>query len=248
MEFGSDDEKAITKAIDHVFPSATRYLCTKHLKDNVRHYLQNKIGIVKGERDVIMAKIFGTGGITNANTTIDFDSRSEDLETIINQQHPTFAPYFISNLKPRLKKYVFEPSRNNIERVNWTNNNAESINNILKLSVDWKPKHTQDLINKLFSVTQLHFMDYRSALHDSGNYQLTKEENIYKIKDSVWRCKSEIDKTEIFAKFLKDIKRTQKSKYITSQDGKYTLINKARGTARKPGQRRRPVNERTKKH
>ncbi|KAL3831779.1 hypothetical protein ACJMK2_023486 [Sinanodonta woodiana] len=83
-----------------------------------------------------MAKIFGTGGITNANTTIDFDSRSHDLETIINEQHPTFAPYFISNLKPRLKKYFFEPSRNNIKRVNWTNNNAESINNILKLSVD----------------------------------------------------------------------------------------------------------------
>ncbi|KAL3876327.1 hypothetical protein ACJMK2_034189 [Sinanodonta woodiana] len=180
-----------------------------------------------------MAKIFGTGGITNSNTTIDFDSRSEDLETIINEQYPTFASYFISNLKPRL---------------NWTNNNAESINKNLNLSVDWKPKHTQDLINNLFSVTQLHVMDYRSALHDSGNYQLTKEENIYMINNSVWRCKSEIHKTEIFAKFLKDFKRTQKSKYITSQDGKYNLINKARGTVRKPGQRRRPVNERTKKH
>ncbi|KAL3837127.1 hypothetical protein ACJMK2_022508 [Sinanodonta woodiana] len=200
MEFGSDDEKAITKTIEHVFPSSTRYFCTKHLNDNVRHYLRNKIGIVKGEREVIMAKIFGTGGITNANITIDFDSRSEDLETIINEQHPTFAPYFISNLKPRLKKYVFEPSRNTIERVNWTNNNAESINNILKVSVDWKPKHTQDLINKPLSVTKLHFMDYRSAFIDSGNYQLTKEENIYKINDSVWRCKSEIHKTDIFCK------------------------------------------------
>ncbi|KAL3865801.1 hypothetical protein ACJMK2_043152 [Sinanodonta woodiana] len=184
-----------------------------------------------------MAEIFGTGGITNANTTIDFYSRSEDLETIINEQHPTSAPYFIINLKPRLKKYVFEPSRNNIERVNWTNNNAESINNILKLSVDWKAKHTQDLINMLFSVTQLHVMDYRSALHDSGYYQLTKEKNIYEINGSVWRCKSEIHKTETFAKFLKDFKH-----------GKYTLINKAKGTARKPGQRRRAVNKKTKKH
>ncbi|KAL3889731.1 hypothetical protein ACJMK2_002060 [Sinanodonta woodiana] len=83
-----------------------------------------------------MPKVFGIGGITNANTTIYFDSHSEYLETIINEQLPTFAPYFISNLKPRLKKYIFEPSRNNIEGVNWTNNNAESINNILKLSVD----------------------------------------------------------------------------------------------------------------
>jgi len=153
MEFGSDDEKGITKAIEHVFPLATRYLCTKHLKDNVRHYLQNKIGVEKGERDIIMAQIFGTGGITDANNTIDFESRSEHLETIINKQHPTFAPYFTNSLKPRLQKYVFEPSRRNTEHVNWTNNNAESINNILKLSVDWKPKHAQDLIHKLFSVT-----------------------------------------------------------------------------------------------
>ena len=39
IEFGTDDEKALTKAIDHVFPSATRLLCRKHLKDNVKHYL-----------------------------------------------------------------------------------------------------------------------------------------------------------------------------------------------------------------
>ena len=28
MEFGSDDEKALTKAIDHTFPQAKQYLCT----------------------------------------------------------------------------------------------------------------------------------------------------------------------------------------------------------------------------
>ena len=38
-EFGTDDEKALTKARDHVFPSATRVLCTKHLKDDVKQYL-----------------------------------------------------------------------------------------------------------------------------------------------------------------------------------------------------------------
>jgi len=47
MEFGSDDEKALTKATDHVFPSANRYLCTKHLKDNVTHYIKNKTGMDK---------------------------------------------------------------------------------------------------------------------------------------------------------------------------------------------------------
>ena len=63
MEFGTDDEKALTKAIEHVFPSATRYLCTKHLKDNVKHYLLNKVGIEKRERETLMNSLFGDGGI-----------------------------------------------------------------------------------------------------------------------------------------------------------------------------------------
>ena len=47
IEFGTEDEKALAKAIDHVLPSSTRLLCTKHLKDNVKHYLQSNVGMKK---------------------------------------------------------------------------------------------------------------------------------------------------------------------------------------------------------
>ena len=70
MEFGSDDEKALTKAIEHVFPNSTRYLCTKHLKDNIKHYCQNKVGMTKTDRDNIMNKLFGDDGVVEADTTI----------------------------------------------------------------------------------------------------------------------------------------------------------------------------------
>ena len=80
MEFGTDDKKALTKAIEHVFPSATRYLCTKHLKDNVKHYLLDKVGIAKRERETLMNNLFGDGGIVDANCTADFSSRSSDLD------------------------------------------------------------------------------------------------------------------------------------------------------------------------
>ena len=68
IEFGSDDEKALTKADDHMFPQAKRYLCTKHLKDNIKNYCQNKVGMSKKDRQKIMAQIFGDSGITDANT------------------------------------------------------------------------------------------------------------------------------------------------------------------------------------
>ena len=80
MEIGTDDEKALTKAIEHVFPNATRYLCTKHLKDNVKHYLQNKVGVERKEREAIMNSIFGDDGIVDANSTIDFETRSSELD------------------------------------------------------------------------------------------------------------------------------------------------------------------------
>ena len=85
IEFGTDDEKPLTKAIDYVFPSATRLLCTKHLKDNVNHYLQNNVGIEKGLRENVMSRIFGEDGITDANSTIDFESRSEDLKQSMHE-------------------------------------------------------------------------------------------------------------------------------------------------------------------
>ena len=42
MELGTDDEKALTKALEHSFPNSTRYLCTKHLKDNIKITWQTK--------------------------------------------------------------------------------------------------------------------------------------------------------------------------------------------------------------
>jgi transposase-like protein len=58
MYFGSDDEKAITKSIQDAFPSATRRLCSKHLKDNFNHYMQDKIGIDAKERQHLMNVVF----------------------------------------------------------------------------------------------------------------------------------------------------------------------------------------------
>ena len=86
IEFGTDDEKALTKATDHVFLSATRLPCTKHLKDNVKHYLQNNVGMEKSLRESVMAKIFDAEGITDANCTVDFESRSEDLKHFLDDK------------------------------------------------------------------------------------------------------------------------------------------------------------------
>ena len=45
LRIGSDDEGDLTKALDNVFPTAQRLLCTKHIKDNVSDHLKNSIGV-----------------------------------------------------------------------------------------------------------------------------------------------------------------------------------------------------------
>ena len=222
MEFGTDDEKALTKAIEHVFPNATRYLCTKHLKDNVKHYVQKKVGVERKQREIIMNSIFGDGGIVDANTIIQFETRSSEINNRYSDEQSTFTDYFNDRLKPKLYEHVFRPNRKNSTKQLWTNNNAESLNNIFKLSVDWIPKRAAELVEKIYDVTQLHFMDYRSAMHDTGKYRLAKPYQNYKVADAVWRCKTE-EKQKLFDSMLMDCKKSVKSSKITSSHVKYSV-------------------------
>lgn len=60
---GSDEEKAITKGLRTVFTNATHLLCTLHLKENVRHYLKDKVGCNTKDRESIIGQIFGSDGL-----------------------------------------------------------------------------------------------------------------------------------------------------------------------------------------
>ena len=75
MIFGSDEEQALTSAVESVFPSSTRTLCTKHLKDNVLAYMKNKAGVKQKIRRQIVEKMFGENGLSSADDSIAFDKR-----------------------------------------------------------------------------------------------------------------------------------------------------------------------------
>ena len=79
MELGTDDEKALIKALEYSFPNSTRYLCTKHLKDNIKHYMTNKETIPTKERETITQLIFDTNGLCNANDTFTFENISSQI-------------------------------------------------------------------------------------------------------------------------------------------------------------------------
>ena len=102
---GSDDEKALTKAMESNFPAAHRFLCTKHLKDNTTAYMQKEVGIHQKERKSISKLIFGENGIVTADSSFSFDKKSAVVLKTVSK-FPKFAEYFRKRLKPTLENYV----------------------------------------------------------------------------------------------------------------------------------------------
>ena len=96
IEVGCDDEKALTKAIDVVFPNSIRSLCTKHLKDNITDYLKNRIGIKTKDQIHLIDLIFGEQDILNSADTFQLKERCSQLLTNANN-------YFERTLKPKLE-------------------------------------------------------------------------------------------------------------------------------------------------
>ena len=76
--------------------------------------------------------IFGEQGILNSADTFQFEERCSQLLT--NANTTDFNNYFERTLKPKLELNYKNLGREGLNAANkWTNNNAESINNIMKL-------------------------------------------------------------------------------------------------------------------
>lgn len=242
IQIGSDDEKGLTKAIDTVFPHAKRSLCTKHLKDNVSHYLRNNVGVNCKDRADILDKIFGENGILNATYVYQYEARSAHLLTWPVASNGQFNAYFVKTLEPKL-------NFNNLTKEGpasaskWTNNNVESMNNLMKIDIDWKPQSTPTLINTMGSMVELQFLDLKRALYNKGNYRLHVFSGKFAIREDIYRNKTERSELKYFTNFLKF--DTSKAKYIVSSDGTYQIPNKMKNIAKKLRQSKRPVNSRT---
>jgi hypothetical protein len=84
----------------------------------------------------------------------------------------------------------------------WTNSNAESINHVCKVAVNWKPQSTSELSNTIYDSVDIQFLHLRSALHSSGDYVLAPNQEHYRIPEQIWRCKSTEDKHNVLKSFL----------------------------------------------
>ena len=197
---GTDDEKALTSSLDNNFPGSKRKLCTKHIKDNLKHHLTDKCPTDPKTRKQIIKKIFGPDGVASAESSSQFDQRNESLVNDLQESnHGDFVKYYEQHVKGKLLDHVVNHSTGDF----WTNNNAESMNNRLKQAIGWKPLKTDELIEKIYGVVRVQFVDLRRAMYDSGSFSVSHRYKRFKMNEAVWRSKSEEEKKAVFEKFLK---------------------------------------------
>ena len=231
--FGTDDEKALTNAIDMTFPSATRKLCSKHIKDNIIRHLTDKIPKTTEERNIIVREIFGPTGVATANDSAHFSERNEAMKQKLRQDHQDFLEYYEKYVEAKIADHCIDDNDSL-----WTNNNTESMNHRLKQAIKWNPKKTDDLVEQLYNVVRVQMTDLRRALYGTGNFSLAPRLGKHKLAVAVWHAKSEDDKHACLQKFLKLNTREKKAETVTSVDGQYT-VRSTQNVAKKPNQKTR---------
>ena len=87
LTFGTDDEAALRKAIEHSFPESIQIVCTRHVINNIKHYLQDKVGIRESERNVLINKI---KDLTPADTCILLEELASDITDWCKIHAPKF--------------------------------------------------------------------------------------------------------------------------------------------------------------
>ena len=201
---GSDDEKSMRLAILKAFSESKRVNCTRHLKNNLKRYLQDKVGLNSQKRKIIVNQFFGTDGAVHADDEITCRYRIKKAkESILSINNKELLSYSLKleTMQEENFKAAFQSSNFSIT-MNWTNNNCESMNHVLKQKIDWKKCDLPTLVVKLHEVVQAQYNKVKRSLVGFGVFVLTTEFQKFFIVPEKWIKKSASKRQQLLNKFL----------------------------------------------
>ena len=115
---------ALTKS-QHLF-------CMLHCKDNVIFHL-TKVGVATEQRERVLQLLFGTDGCVFAGDEITIENRTGEVVRYVRQNNIDAVEYFQSRILPKIASNCrLQWKESCLGQSRWTNNNAESANNLLK--------------------------------------------------------------------------------------------------------------------
>ena len=242
LTIGSDDEQSMKNAVKRSFPAATQVLCTRHLKKNANDYMENQVGMNIKSRLEINDAIFGDNGLTSSMDVDTQQRRIQNVRTLLFEKEKelksekTFSAYFNSRLLPLIESYVIKPMQRGKVGSNWTNNNCESANHVLKMSTDWKQNNIPDFIKIIHKVVKSDQDEICRAIRGTGNFSLSDNFLQHQVEIDRWSSMSVDQQTKATGKFLQD--KGRRKNQVTSSDGNRIIITTPSG-GRKPHQTKR---------
>jgi transposase-like protein len=241
LVFGSDEEKALVNAITTAFPNSEHMLCKRHLYQNTKQKLVDDC-VDKTDRQDILDMIYGEDGLINADDTVCFDQKSDEIEEVSKELSVKFLNYYQKKLKDNIKEKVNKPLISGFVDRPWTNNNSESLNHILKQAINWKSQPLADLISTLTTLLETQFKDLKKSLVRTGQYRLADTHKQFEVSKAVWVSKTTDERDRHFKRF-RNFMATNKNT-VTSTDGRMTVV-RPKNLGKKKNQRKRKINERT---
>ena len=127
---------------------------------------------------------------------------------------------------------MIDPSNNGKITSNWTNNNSESANHILKSATNWKTTDLPKFVNMLQHLVTSEQKDRCRSLRDNGNFRLAERFVHHLVDIDNWAMLSEDERYRRTKRFLCDSEKINKN-MVSSRDGKRSAI-KNPSAGRKP--------------
>ena len=236
INLGSDSEKAIVKAIENVFPNSIHFLCIRHLEQNFNDFLNKSISIQTPIKKELKLMLFGADGLANSKDQADFEENEKRIYKFIENLSEASEKSYLYKLIKTIYRNVAYPNWKIDKKKLFTNNNAESLNHVIKRAVNWNVKGIRELIEIIEDLVSIQYLDLEKALYNEGNYKINNYEPITK---SEYQCLSMKKKEKLF----KDVYGFNENIF---DEGKIFKIKAELATrARKPGSRKRPKSHRT---
>ena len=245
---GSDEEAAFKSAISRCFSGATHVLCTRHLKQNANRHLEDIVGYPLKERHEIISKIFDKAGLADTKDEDTYNTSLVVLRQLIDNKDSKvsdrkFRPYFDGKVLPLLRKHIIEPARANKIPINWTNNNSESANHILKQATQCRLNDMPKFIGLLYKIVESEQTERSRAIRGTGSFLLAHTHQYHAVDIDHWASITEEQREKRTTRFLKD-KGKPNPNVTVSTDGSRTVQIPA-SAGKKKGQRKRPRADRT---
>jgi hypothetical protein len=211
--------------------------CSIHLKKNALDYLKTREPVAaKSLINNAVYSIFGENGLISAKNETDFEIRREAYE---EKYGNLYAETYLKSLLDKVQNKIVNPSLLEGTLPNdWTNNNCESMNALLKRKLKYTKVKLPVLVEKFSRQYNMQKKKVQGAFQDQGPFKLADkvDKGMFRIRWHIWKKILPSKKIKITSKFFKGDPITKKDR-IFSTDGTLSVPLAGKNAGNKPGGR-----------